>query len=147
MSKALNLAAHYIIAIVTLDAIFGYITLLQATFTVAITFFGFNLQSAFVRYFFEKKIKHIFDTSFPILLFLFIASLVITFIALIYIDVNNPYYYFSLLPVIGFIHGVVGIISILSRSNYDLVTFAISSLLRPLFVFILAIILIFVKFN
>lgn len=146
-AKGLSLLSNYIIAIVTTNSLFGYVTLLQATLIVSITFFGFNLQSAFVRYFFSIDFDVILRKSTPILSLLFGLSSFLTLLSYLIIPIQSPYHYFSFLPLIGFIHGYGAIVSIIARSTYNFKIYTISALTRPIMIFALAASLFFLKLD
>lgn len=146
-SKALTLLSTYIIAFYASNEVFGYISLMQATLVAAITFFGFNLSSGVVRYYFERNTIEIFRRIIPILLFLFIASITVSLISYLYFIDNKYYIWFSFLPIIGFFNGVALISSMLARANNKIKLYAISELMRPIFLISLALIFIFYKFN
>lgn len=146
-SKALTLLSTYIIAFYTTNELFGYISLMQATLVAAITFFGFNLSSGVIRYYFEKNTVDIFRKILPILIFLFMASIVTSSMTYFYFIDSKYYIWFSFLPIIGFFNGVVLIFSMLARANNKIKLYAISELMRPIFLISLALIFIFYKFN
>lgn len=147
LSKGLSLLANYIIALLSTNEIFGYIALLQASFLVAITFFGFNLQSSFVRYYFSVNLYKIIKLTKPIFLFLFIFSTLLTFILFFTLNTGSKYYFFYLLPIIGFFSSIGFIISMLARSNGNFWIYAFSELFRPISLIFLSLFLFTFEFD
>jgi O-antigen/teichoic acid export membrane protein len=147
VSKALVLLSTYIIALSTTNEIFGYVSLLQASLVVAVTIFGFNLQSGFVRYYYKHHVSHIFNVVKPIIITLFFLA-VFSSLSLFFIFFHHKFYvWFSLLPLIGFLNGMVLIFSMLSRSNNKFKLYCISELIRPLFLIVIAIFFLLYSFN
>ncbi len=137
ISKGLTLLSTYSIAILSNNTIFGYVALLQATLLITITCFGFNLQSSFVRYYFSYNLVHIIEKTKPIIIVLATASLISTLISFILFQPASPYFWFSLLPIIGFLVSINYIISIISRSNNKFFIYSIAELTRPIGLIIL----------
>lgn len=147
VSKALVLISTYIIALSTTNEIFGYVSLLQASLVVAVTIFGFNLQSGFVRYYYKHHLTHIFSAAKPIIISLFILAVLSSCILLFVFYSHKFYVWFSLLPIIGFFNGMTLIFSMLSRSNNKFKLYCVSELIRPLFLIFVAILFLLYKFN
>lgn len=145
VSKGLSLIATYIIALLTTNEVFGYIAMLQASFLVAITIFGFNLQSGFVRYYFTFPLDQIIKYTSPILKFFLCLSVLLSIF--LFFILSGEYRAFFWLPIIGFFSGLGFIISILARSNNKFKIYAFSELLRPILIILLAMGLIFFKFD
>ncbi|MEJ5038294.1 polysaccharide biosynthesis C-terminal domain-containing protein [Acinetobacter johnsonii] len=147
VSKALVLLSTYIIALSTTNEIFGYVSLLQASLVAAVTIFGFNLQSGFVRYYYKHHINHVFNVAKPIIITLFVLA-VFSSLCLFYIFYQHKFYvWFSLLPLIGFLNGIVLIFSMLSRSNNKFKLYCISELIRPTFLIFIAVLFLLYSFN
>lgn len=146
LSKGLTLLSTYIIAIYATNEVFGYISLIQSGLVVAITFLSFNLSSGVVRYFYEKNTLNIFNNIKPILFFLLFFSLLASSF-LFFILKSSAFFWFSLLPIIGYINGVLLIISMLSRANKVFFIYAVAELSRPLLLIFLAILYALVRFD
>ncbi|WP_192455699.1 lipopolysaccharide biosynthesis protein [Acinetobacter oleivorans] len=147
VSKALVLLSTYIIALSTTNEIFGYVSLLQASLVVAVTIFGFNLQSGFVRYYYKHHVSHVFNVSKPIIITLFVLA-IFSSLCLFYIFYQHKFYvWFSLLPLIGFLNGMVLVFSMLSRSNNKFKLYCISELIRPIFLILIAVLFLLYSFN
>lgn len=147
VSKALVLLSTYIIALSATNEIFGYVSLLQASLVTAVTLFGFNLQSGFVRYYYNYHLYHIFSAARPVVLTLFSLA-VFSSLILFFIFQNHKFYvWFSLLPVLGFFNGMTLIFSMLARSNNRFDLYLISEIIRPIFLILVAIAFIFYSFN
>ncbi|WP_278397311.1 lipopolysaccharide biosynthesis protein [Acinetobacter venetianus] len=147
VSKALVLLSTYIIALSTTNEIFGYVSLLQASLVVAVTIFGFNLQSGFVRYYYKHHVSYIFNIAKPIIITLFVLA-VFSSLCLFYIFYQHKFYvWFSLLPLIGFLNGMVLVFSMLSRSNNKFKLYCISELIRPTFLIFIAVLFLLYSFN
>lgn len=147
VSKALVLLSTYIIALSTTNEIFGYVSLFQASLVAAVTIFGFNLQSGFVRYYYKHHVSHVFNTAKPIIITLFVLA-VFSSLCLFYIFYQHKFYvWFSLLPLVGFLNGIVLIFSMLSRSNNKFKLYCISELIRPTFLIFIAVLFLLYSFN
>lgn len=147
ISKFLTVISTYIVAFYTTHEVFGYFSLLQASLVVALTFFGFNLSSAFIRYFYEIKTIAIIKKARIIIIFLLFLSIFIS-IFLYFLFKNHMYYvWFSFLPIIGFIHSNLITFSMLARANNNILVYAVSELIRPIAFFVLSVICIYYKFN
>ena len=132
LSKLLTLISNYIIATHSSNTVFGYITVLQASLLVSITFFGFNLQNAFMRYYFERPLKDIYTKVAPIYIGLICITLLFSTIIAFYFYHHKYYFWFSLLPIIGLGNGIVLVVSLLARSNKKISVYAQTELVRPI---------------
>lgn len=147
LSKVLILLSTYIIALYATNEIFGYVSLLQASLVTVVTIFGFNLQSGFVRYYYNYHLYQIYNSVYPILLTLFTLAILCCFI-LFYIFKNHSFYvWFSLLPIIGFFNGITLIFSMLARCNDKFNIYLVSEIIRPLFLMLISVLFIFYSFN
>lgn len=146
LSKGLTLLSTYIIAMHTTNEIFGYISLIQSSFVVAITFLSFNLSSGVVRYFYEKNTITIFGHIKPIITFLFFLSLLISLLLFNFLK-GSIFFWFSLLPLIGYVNGLLLIVSMLSRANNNICIYMVAELTRPFFLIILAIMYVYFDFD
>ena len=147
ISKGLTLLSTYAIALYATNEVFGYISLLQATMAAMLTIFGFNLPSGVIRYYFERKTIDIFSKIFPIVIILFVLSIIASAIIFsIFID-HNFYVWFSILPFVGFLNGCILIFSMLARANNKIKLYAISELARPLLLIVTALLYIICDFN
>lgn len=148
LSKSLVLISTYMIAIKSSNEIFGYITIFQASMVFALTIFGFNIQSGIIRFYFNVSTNEILNRIKFLIIILFLLSLISSFILFfIYIE-NNYLIWFSLLPIIGFLNGMLLAVSMVSRANKKYFIYALSELVRPFFLIILAILFWFnQKFN
>ncbi|ENX40929.1 hypothetical protein F888_00416 [Acinetobacter courvalinii] len=146
LSKSLTLLSTYIIAMHATNEVFGYISLIQSSLVVAITFLSFNLSSGVVRYFYEKNTLKIFSHIKPIITFLFFLSIFIFIFLFIFLE-NSSFFWFSLLPIIGYINGLLLIVSMLSRANNNLYIYMLAELTRPFFLIVVAIAYIYMDFD
>lgn len=147
VSKVLVLISTYIIALSATNEIFGYVSLLQASLVTVVTLFGFNLQSGFVRYYYNYHLHHIYNSVRPILLTLSSLAVLSSVILFFIFQYHNFYVWFSLLPIIGFLNGMALVFSMLSRSNDRFKLYLISEIIRPLFLIAVAVSFVFYSFN
>lgn len=147
LSKALVLISTYIIALLATHEVFGYVSLFQATVVTCVTLFGFNLQSGFIRYYYNYKLYYIVDAARPLIVVLFVLSVFVG-IFMLYIFKDHKYYiWFSLLPLVGFLNGIVLIFSMLSRGNNKFYLYVLSEVIRPVSLFFMAVCFYFYNFN
>lgn len=147
LSKVLVLISTYIIALYATNEIFGYVSLLQAFLVTAVTIFGFNLQSGFVRYYYNYHLRQIYNSVYPILLVLCILAILCCIVLFYIFQEHNFYIWFSLLPIIGFLNGATLIFSMLARCNDKFSMYLVSEIIRPLFLILISIFFIFYSFN
>lgn len=147
VSKALVLISTYIIALLTTNEVFGYVSLLQAALVTAVTLFGFNLQSGFIRYYYSYNLHYIYYAARPLIVFLFLLSISVGG-ALLYIFEDHKYYiWFSLLPLIGFLNGIALVFSMLARGNDKFFLYLLAEIMRPISLFFVAVCFYFNEFN
>ncbi len=146
-SKTLVLLSTYIIALKATNEVFGYVSLLQASLVTVLTLFGFNLQSGFIRYYYNNHLYKIIDIVKPLIFLLFSLSCSVSLIVLIVFFNHKVLVWFSLLPIIGFLHGMLLVFSMLSRGNGRFKLYFVSEIIRPFFLFIVSIAFYFYDFN
>ncbi len=132
IAKGLSLFVLYTFAFLLSEEVYGYLTLFIAYILVATTFLGCNLQSVFLRYYYEYDLGHLFRLLKPLYLTLLCLSILISVGLLFFLFDSKQYKWFCSLPLYGFLAGSVLIVSILARCSGRWWLYAVAELSRPL---------------
>ena len=144
-SKAMVLAANYILALHLADEAFGYISLAQAGFVTALCVLGLSAQSAYMRYSREHAPKDIFlalrSGYMAMAALAIVASVAIA--ASFWADPN--YIWFSMLPLAGLLASHLVAASAVARVEQNLRAYSMAEALRPLVVLLAAVWFVFAR--
>ena len=147
VSKGLTLLVSYLVAFSVGNAEFGYFSLAQALFVTAVALLGFNSSAAYVRYCYSEGVAAVFK-ALRRLYFLFFMLSVFSGLLLYFVFSDHQYFvWFSLLPLSGLLAAHVASFNAMYRCSNNLAGYAFAELGRPLLVFLLLGIFLWVSFE
>lgn len=136
LSKGLTLSLNYIVAFSVDDAEFGYFSLAQVFFTTALVLLGFNSSAAYIRYYYSVGVAAVFAALRRIYLLLMALSIFLSLYLFSVFSHDRHFFWFSLLPLCGFLAAHVSSFNAVYRCGNNLVGYAFAELGRPVFVFV-----------
>lgn len=131
IAKLLAFFANFVLAASLSSVDFGYISLAQALFMAADGIFGFNAQSAFVRFSYFHGAGAVLRALAPVYAWM-LTSAVLTGLAIVtYFGADSLYVWFALIPLGGVAVSHLASSNAIARITNNLAAYALGEISRP----------------